>query len=217
MIGRLKPASIRTAEAELDGIAARLATAYPNESAGWKGVRFYSIREQVVGDVKPRLLVLTAAVALVLLIGCTNIINLSLARASTRSRELAVRVALGARRGRLMRQLLTEHLVLVICGAAGGWLLAQIAIDALRSSPLEPLPRLDEVTLESEECPGIHLGYLAAGGTLFLGLLPAWKATQAGSTESLKEGGGRLRNRPGADPSSGGFGRHPDRTGGRPS
>jgi putative ABC transport system permease protein len=190
VIGRLRPGvDIRTAEAELDGIAARLATAYPNESAGWKAVRFYSIREQVVGDVKPRLLVLTAAVALVLLIGCTNIINLSLARASTRSRELAVRVALGARRGRLMRQLLTEHLVLVICGAAGGWLLAQIAIDALRSSPLELLPRLDEVTLDRSAL-AFTLG-VSLLTVLFLGLLPAWKATQADSTESLKEGGSR--------------------------
>jgi putative ABC transport system permease protein len=188
VIGRLKKGvALPAAKAQLDAIAARLAQTYPSENAGWTGVRFYSLRELALGDAKSKLIVLSAAVALVLLIGCANIAGLSLARATARERELAVRVALGAQPRRLLRQLLTEHLVLVICGAAGGWLVAQAAVEALRSSPVELLPRLDEISLDRATLA--FTVAISALVTLVLGLLPAMRATRGDAAASLKEGG----------------------------
>ncbi len=144
------------------------------------------LHERVVGDVRPALLALLGAVGFVLLIACANIANLLLARGSSRGRELAVRIALGAARGRIVRQLLTESVLLAAIGGVAGVLLGVWAIDGLLSLAPESMPRLNEVRLEPGVLAFASLVTLLTG--VIFGLGPAIQSARAGVTQSLKEG-----------------------------
>ena len=188
VIGRLRAGvTLAAAQVQADAVAARIAGAYPAENEGWTRIQPIALREQVLGDARPRLLVLSVAVGLVLLIGCSNLINLWLARATARSSEFAVRAALGASRRRLMRQLLSENLLLAVTGGALGWILAESAVAAVKAGAPEVLPRLEEVTVDGRVLALAIALTLLTG--LVVGLLPALRATPPDLTGSLKEGG----------------------------
>jgi predicted permease len=184
VLGRLKQGiAMKEAQAEIDAVARRLALAYPDTNEK-RGVEIIPLWTEIFGDLRTALAVLMAAVTLVLLIACTNVANLLIARSQTRRREMAVRAALGAGRTRLWRQLLTESLVLGILGATAG---LAVAFAALRG-----LVAASPVTLPSFVVPGLDASALAwtAGlallcGTL-LGLAPASHARPEGLGESLK-------------------------------
>jgi predicted permease len=186
-IGRLKPdTSLAQARADFAGVTKNLAAAYPNVNKGI-GAALIPFKQRMLGDVKPALLVLFCAVGFVLLIACANIANLLLARASGRAREFAVRAALGAGKSRLIRQLLTESMLLGIVGGACGLLLASWGTHAALKALPATLPRAGEV--------GIDLRVLAFTGTIALlagilfGLAPALKISRTNVQDSLKEGG----------------------------
>ena len=186
-IGLLKPGvTMSQAQSELDVIAARLGSQYPATNAGFSA-KLEPLHNVLIGDVGPAFMVLIAAVALVLLITCANIASLILARNTTRQREIAIRTAIGAGRSRLIRQLLTESLVLALAGGAAGILLANAGVEFLKQLGPESLPRLDEVGVN-----GVVLAFTLAiavvTGILF-GLGPAMKASRRDLTQSLKEGG----------------------------
>ncbi len=184
-IGRLKPGvSIDRAGAEMNTIAARLAAAHPAEDAGYS-VQLAPYRDRLVRNVRVALLLLLGAVGFVLLIACANLATLLLARSASRQREMAVRAALGAGRGRLVRQLLTEGLLLALAGGALGLLAARWGLDGLKAiSPIN-VPRLQGVTLD----PPVLLFTLLATlltGVLF-SLVPALQLSRGGSGDTLKE------------------------------
>ncbi len=132
VMGRIKPGiAHERAEAEMKAIAARLAVEYPDKNAG-ESAMIVPLHEQVVGEVRPALLTLLAAVAMTVLIACANVANLLLVRGSVRRKELAIRAALGASRGRLVRQMLVESVVLAMAGGVIGIGLAQLAIRPLK-------------------------------------------------------------------------------------
>jgi len=189
VVGRLKPgARIETAQAELNGVASRIEQQFPN----MKGYGAYSVllEKQLVGGVRVALLVLAGAVAFVLLIACTNVAGLFLARAESREREIAVRTALGAGRGRLIRQLLTESVVLAIGAGIIGLVFAYWATGALVAAAPDNLPRLDEIRL-SAGVLWFTLAVTLASGILF-GLAPAFRTSRTDLTDSLREGGRSL-------------------------
>jgi putative ABC transport system permease protein len=193
-IGRVKQGeTIESAQAEMKAIAARLATSQMKENQG-RTVQLTDWRESLSSDSRKALLVLMGAVGFVLLIACANVANLMLARAATRRREMAIRLALGARRWTVMRQLLTESLLLSFIGGALGLLLAVWGVDALTRL----LPKLNFSIQSLSELRGeIHVDRVALLFTLgisiltglFFGLAPGWQAAKADFNESLKEGG----------------------------
>ncbi|HEV2299207.1 MAG TPA: ABC transporter permease [Candidatus Acidoferrales bacterium] len=186
-IGRLKPGvSFAEAKAEMEGIAAHLAVMYPNANKN-SSVTLVSLKEDIVGSTRPFLLVLLAAVGLVLLIACTNIANLLLARSTGRSREFAIRAALGAANGRLVRQLLTESVVLALIGGTLGVLLAATGTQAVLKSLPEALPRAEDVHLDAHVLLFALVVSILAG--VLFGLAPALKSWRADIYETLKEGG----------------------------
>ena len=186
VIGRLKPdVSHAAAQSELDAIASRLERQYP-VNAG-VGVRLVALHDEIVGDVRRPLLVLLGAVFFVLLIACVNVANLLLTRSSARQRELAIRSALGAARGRLLRQLLTENVVLAMIGGTAGVLLAAWSIHVLQSLAPPGLPRLEAIRIDFAVL-GYALGAALVTGLLF-GIAPALHAAGGNVGEQLKEGG----------------------------
>ncbi|UCE59727.1 MAG: ABC transporter permease, partial [Phycisphaerales bacterium] len=185
-IARLKPGvTHEQALADMKGVAAGLAEAYPESNTGW-GVWIVSLHERVVGKVRPLLLMLLGAVVLVLLIACANVGSMLLARSEGRDREFAVRGALGAGRSRLVRQLLTESVLLGLLGGIFGLLLAAWGIDALSSLMPRGLPRSDDIGVDWRVL-AFALG-LTLCTSLVFGLLPAMFASPSNLPESLKQG-----------------------------
>jgi putative ABC transport system permease protein len=198
-VARLKPGvTMEQARAEMNAIAARLAQAYPASNKG-NTVNARSLKTQIVGDVERALWVILAAVGCVLLIACANVANLMLARGAARQRELAVRLALGASRWRIARQLLTESLILALLGGIPGLLLSQWAIDGLLKAFPEVLPRTGEIKTDLAVLGFTFLVSTATG--LLFGLAPAWQAGRTDAQLALKDAGrsiagskGRWRN-----------------------
>jgi putative ABC transport system permease protein len=186
VIARLKPdMSLAQAQAAMDVLANALAKQYP-DSNKYSGVRVVAEQEQLTAAVRPALAVMMIAVGFVLLIACANVANLLLARATTRVREIAIRTALGAGRGRVVRQLLTESLILGILAGALGALAAVWGTAALvRLSP-ENLPRAGEIRMDAWVL-AFTMGLSLVTGAVF-GLLPALHVTRVSITDSLKEG-----------------------------
>jgi predicted permease len=186
-IGRLKPGvSLAAAQADMDQIAANLAQTYPNADKG-AGIALVSLKKDIVGEVQPFLLVLLGAVGFVLLIACVNVANLQLARSTTRAREFAIRSALGASQSRVIRQLLTESILLGLAGGALGLGIAAWGTQAaLRTLP-ETLPRAQDVGLDGRVLIFTFLASIVAG--IMFGLAPALKTAHPNLQETLKESG----------------------------
>lgn len=186
-VGRLADGvSLTQAQSEMSGIAARLGQQYPLSNSE-KGIAVVPIQEVVVGDTRQTLFVLLAAVAFVLLIACANVANLLLARATARGRELVVRAAVGAGRLRLIRQMLTESVVLALLAGMGGVLVARWGVSALLAVAPPELPRLDEVTVDASALGFALLVSLAA--SVIFGLAPAWHVSRVDLADGLRQGG----------------------------
>ena len=198
VIGRLKPNVTREqAQSELTAIAARLEQAYPDTNTQ-RSLKVEPTLAALVGDIRPALLILLGAVACVLLIACANVANLLLARATSRHKEMAVRAALGASRMRVIRQLLTESILLSLVGGAVGLLLAVWWSDLLVALGKEDIPRAVHVAIDWRVL-GFTLGVSVLTGLIF-GIVPAFQSSKTELVESLKEGGrsgseGARRNR----------------------
>lgn len=186
-IGRMKPGvTAEQAQADLDRIMQALAAAYPASNKG-NGAKVVPMMERLVGDLKGILWTLLAAVGFVLLIACVNVSNLLLARSTSRTREYAIRAALGANRWRLLRQSLTESILLAVMGGALGLLIAawgtKIALAALPTA----LPRAEEIAIDTRVALFTLSVSLLTG--LLAGIAPALKTSQRRFNETLKEGG----------------------------
>ena len=184
-IARLKPAvRLEQAQAEMDAIAARLASAYPKTNEG-RGFRLVPLQEEIVGDVRPALLVLFGAVGLVLLIACANVANLSLARGAGRQKEIAIRESLGAGRPRVIRQLLTESLLVALIGGGLGLLIAPGGIVLLRTIGPADFPRLSEVGIDRWVLWFTFV--VSVVSAILFGLVPAFQMSKPDLRGSLKE------------------------------
>jgi putative ABC transport system permease protein len=198
VIGRLAPnVTLARSLDEMRSVARDLARQYPETNGEW-GANVTSLQAWLVGDdLRTRVQALLVAVGLLLLMGCVNVANLLLARATARQREMSVRAALGAGRGRIVRQLLTESLVLAAAGAAIGVLLTTLAVPVLRDVGETAIPRLDELAVDWRV---VSFGIAASlvTGILF-GIAPALQASRADLNDLLRSGGrvaaaGRLRS-----------------------
>jgi predicted permease len=187
VIGGIKAGiNISQAQAELDTIADRLAKEHPDSNTGWS-MRLVPLQTALVGDARQPLLLVLGAVALVLFIACANVASLLLARNSSRTKEIAIRVALGAGRGRLVRQMLTESVLLALSGGAAGIVLANWGLQLLRRVGPENLPRLNEVSVSGTVL--LFTTTVAIFTGILFGFGPALQASHRDTTQSLKEGG----------------------------
>jgi predicted permease len=192
VIARLKQSvSLPQAQAEMSTISTRLEQQYPEENSGW-GAVVIPLREDLVGDIRTALLVLFSAVGFVLLIACANVANLMLARGANRQKEIAVRIALGAGRARLVRQLLTESVLLAVTGGVLGLLLAVWGSRMLVR--LGSLPNSGDIGIDTWALGFTLLVSFAAG--IIIGIVPALQFTKSSLSETLKQGSGRTGGSP---------------------
>jgi putative ABC transport system permease protein len=189
VIGRLKPGvTIEQARKDLNIIAARLETEYPTSNTGW-GVDAEGLRDNQVGSIRPVLMIMTASVAFVLLIACANVANLLLARASARTKEMAVRVALGANSWRLVRQLLIESILVALIGAALGIAFAYAFLQWIKSAILGGMPFWMKFTIDAQVLLFTVAVAIVTG--LIFGLVPALQSARPNLNETLRDAGAR--------------------------
>lgn len=187
VIGRMKPAvTLLQAQADMDVVARNLAAAFPVADKQL-GIALVSMKEDIVGNVQPFLLVLLAAVGFLLLIACANVANLLLARSMARSREFAVRTALGAGYSRVMRQLVTESVLLAGLGGALGLLFAFFSLRTVIDTLPGTLPRIEEVSLDGRVL--IFTLAVSLFAAMVFGLTPAFRSSRVDLTDVLKESG----------------------------
>ena len=186
IVVRLKPGvSVPQAQADIDIIASRIREKDRRDVSF--GMHVVGLQEQVVGDVRRALLVLLGSVALVLLIACANVANLLLARAAGREKEVAIRTAMGAGWQRVVRQLLTESVLLGFLGGAAGLLVARVSLSVVRTINPGNIPRLDDIRINASVL-AFTFGLSLVTGILF-GIAPAWRAIRVDLNSSLKAGG----------------------------
>ena len=187
VIGRLKAGvSLREAQADMDLVATNLAAAFPVADKQ-TGIKLVSMNEDIVGNVRPFLMVLLAGVGFLLLIACVNVANLLLARSMGRSREFAVRAAMGAGEWRVLRQLITESVLLAGAGGGLGLLLAYLALKAAGRTLPATLPRAEEISLDGRVL--VFTAAVSALAAIISGLAPALKGSRVNLADVLKEGG----------------------------
>src|SRR5205814_923230 len=185
-VGRLKPGvNVAQADADLRTIAAALEKRYPDSNTNF-GAAVVPLRDDLIGDVRTGLYVLFGAVVCVLLIANANVANLMLARASVRGKEIALRAALGASRKRIIRQLLTESVLLAAVGGLLGLLIAQWGTEALIAAVPQNIPRVKEIQLDASVLAFTMILSLATG--VVFGLVPAWQASHVDLNTALKSG-----------------------------
>jgi len=188
VVARMKPGvTVRQAQSQLDGIADALRQRFPIKTAAGFHMRAERMQDNVVAAVRPALIALMGAVIFLLLIACANVANLLLLRASARSRELAVRTALGGSRWSLVRQMMAESLLLSGCGALAGLLLARLGIDLLISLGPRDLPRLGSISLDPAVLTFTMLAALMAA--LMFGIVPAVRASRPDIMDILRSSG----------------------------
>ena len=186
-VARLKPGiTLEQARADMERVTQNLAVAYPDADANTRAT-VVSLKDKIVGDVRPYLLVLLGAVFFVLLIACVNVANLSLARSMQRAREFAIRAALGAGKSRVIRQLLTESVLLALCGGGVGLLIASWGTQGAIQLLPESLPRAEEIHLDGRVL--IFTLAISVLSGIFFGLAPALRLMKPRLQETLKEGG----------------------------
>lgn len=187
VIARLKDGvALDRADTAMRAISERLALEYPNNSAN-ESAEVVALHEQVVGAIRPALTTLLIAVGVVVLIACANVANLLLVRASVREKEVAIRAALGAGRGRLIAQMLSESLILAVVGGGLGLLLAYLAIPAVQSLSAGSIPRVADVSIDSTVLLFAFAASVLTG--IIFGLVPAIQMSRTGTSHALRDGG----------------------------
>jgi predicted permease len=190
VMARLKPGvNLRQAQAEVDTLAGQLEQQYPENNKD-KGMRVVPLQEDLVGNIRPALLMLLGAVAFVLLIACGNVANLQLTRAMARQRDIAIRMAIGASRGRLVRQLLTESITLSLMGGLLALLLAYFGLKSLVSLTTDRMPRVNEAAIDVNVF--VYTLLLAVSVGVLFGLVPALQASKPDLGNLIKEGGASM-------------------------